>query len=120
MEVVVLAPRCQSSDLLPVGRLVAVSVQADDSRVVSKLSDSVEGRCGTQPWGAPLLKVRVEDVMVPIRTLWGLPVRKLRIQSQRAVLSPRSLSWMRSKEGTVETEAELTGSGGRGQCEGLL
>ena len=41
----------------------------------------------TQPWGAPVFRVRVDDVAFPIRTAWGLPVRRLRIQSQRAVLS---------------------------------
>lgn len=30
---------------------------------------------GAEPWGAPVLRVRVEDVV----TAWGLPARKLRI-----------------------------------------
>ncbi|KAI3375976.1 hypothetical protein L3Q82_016513 [Scortum barcoo] len=47
----------------------------------------------TQPWGAPVFRVRVEDVVLPIRTAWGLPVRKFRIQSHRghSLLSPRVL-----------------------------
>ena len=75
MEVVVLAPRCQGSDLLSVGHLVVD--QADDGRVVSEHYDVLElcetmqsfvtrdyrrGR-STQPWGAPVLRVRVEDVV---------------------------------------------------------
>ncbi len=39
MEVVVLAPRCQGSDLPPVSRLIVASDQADD-HVVSKLDCS--------------------------------------------------------------------------------
>ena len=40
-EVVVLAPHCQFSDLLPIGRLIVVSDQAYHCCVVSKLNDSV-------------------------------------------------------------------------------
>ena len=46
MEVVILAPRYQGSDLLSVRRLVAVGDQADDGRVVSKLHDGVGAVCG--------------------------------------------------------------------------
>lgn len=38
--------RCQSSDLLSVGPLVAVSDQADDGRVVSELYDDVGASSG--------------------------------------------------------------------------
>ncbi|KAI3372494.1 hypothetical protein L3Q82_022695 [Scortum barcoo] len=41
MEVVVLAPRCQGSDLLSVGRLIVAGDQANDGRVVSKFDDVV-------------------------------------------------------------------------------
>ncbi len=41
MEVVVLAPRCQGSDLLSVGRLTITGDQADDSCIISKLDDGV-------------------------------------------------------------------------------
>ena len=61
----------------------------------------------TQPCGAPVLRVRVEDVAFPLRSAWCLPVRKLRIQSQRAVLSPRSLSFTASLEGTMVLNAEM-------------
>ena len=40
MEVVVLAPGCQGSDL-SVGRIVAVSDQADAACIVSKLNNGV-------------------------------------------------------------------------------
>lgn len=33
----------------------------------------------------------MKDVAVPSRTAWGLPARKFRIQSQRAVLSPTAV-----------------------------
>lgn len=39
MEVGVLAPRCQGSGLLSVGRLMAAGDQADGGRVVSQLDD---------------------------------------------------------------------------------
>jgi hypothetical protein len=61
----------------------------------------------TEPWGVPVLRVRVDDVAFPIRTAWGLPVRKLSIQPQRAVLSLRSLSFTASLEGTMVLNAEL-------------
>ncbi|CAB1457121.1 unnamed protein product [Pleuronectes platessa] len=41
MEVVVLAPRCQGSDLLSVGLLIVDGDQAYDSGVISKLNDGV-------------------------------------------------------------------------------
>ena len=41
-EVVVLAPHCQVSDLLPVGCLIAVGDQGYHRRVISKLDDGVE------------------------------------------------------------------------------
>ena len=40
-EVVVLAPQCQFSDLLPIGRLIIVGDQAYHCCVVSKLNDGV-------------------------------------------------------------------------------
>ncbi len=41
MDVVVLAPRCQGSDLLSVGRLIIVGDQADDGHVSSIQFNSV-------------------------------------------------------------------------------
>lgn len=83
----IMAQRCHGSDLLCV-----TGDQVDDGRVISKLNDDVgavgghavvmnrKHRIGL-PSGAPVLRVRVEDVVVPSRTAWGLPVRKLRVQS---------------------------------------
>ena len=119
MEVVVLALRRQGSDLLSVGLLIVAGDQAYDSRVISKLYDGLElwvstqssvnreyrRGLSTQPWGAPVFRVRVEDVVLPIRTTCGLPVRKFRIQSRRAMLSPRSLSLMTSFRGTMVLNA---------------
>ena len=41
MEVVVMTPRCQGSDLLSVGLLIVAGDQAYDGRVISKLNDGV-------------------------------------------------------------------------------
>ena len=58
-----------------------------------------------QPWGAPVFRVRLEDVVLPIRTACGLPVRKFRIQSRRAMLSTRFLSLVTSVRGTTVLNA---------------
>ena len=47
MDVFVLTPRCQGSDLLSVGLLIVAGDQAYDSRVISKLNDGV-GAVGGQ------------------------------------------------------------------------
>ena len=49
----------------------------------------------TQPRG-PVLRISVEDVLLPTLTTWGQPVRKSRIQLQREVFSPRVLSLVMS------------------------
>ncbi|KAM9483777.1 uncharacterized protein ACWYII_004803 [Salvelinus alpinus] len=41
----------------------------------------------THPWGAPVLRISVTDVLLPTLTTWGRPVRKSRIQLQREVFS---------------------------------
>jgi len=53
------------------------------------------------------LRVSTEEVRLPILTTWGLPVRKSRIQFQRALLSPRLLSLGMSLAGTIVLNAEL-------------
>ena len=60
-----------------------------------------------QPCGAPVLRVRVEEVLLPILTAWGLPVRKSSIHLHRAVFSPRFLSLVIRLEGTLVLNAEL-------------
>ncbi len=65
---------------------------------------AVSGQQGVQERAEhAALRVRVEDVVLPIRTAWGLPIRNFRIQSQRVVLIPRSPSF----EGTMVLNAEL-------------
>ena len=47
----------------------------------------------THPWGAPVLRITVADVLLPPALItWGRPVRKSRIQLQGEVFSPRILS----------------------------
>lgn len=38
-----------------------------------------------QPRGAPVLRVRVEGLMLPIHMTWGLPVRKFMITAESQV-----------------------------------
>lgn len=73
------------------------------------------------------MKLRLEDAVVPIRSSWGLQVKKFRIHSQRVVLSSRSQSFMTSLEDTMVLNSELSstasshvffGAGGRGRCGG--
>ena len=61
----------------------------------------------THPWGAPVLRISVADVLLPTLTTWGRPVRKSRIQLQRVVFSPRILSLVMSFEDTMVLNAEL-------------
>ncbi|KAI3369837.1 hypothetical protein L3Q82_024418 [Scortum barcoo] len=42
----------------------------------------------TQPWGAPVFRVRVEDVVLPIRTAWGLPVREVQDPVTEGAVEP--------------------------------
>ncbi len=60
-----------------------------------------------QPWGAPMLRMRVDEVCPPALTTWGLPVRKSRIHMHSEVFNPRSLSFVMSLEGTMVLNAEL-------------
>ena len=41
----------------------------------------------THPCGVPLFVMMLAEVLIPILTVWGLPVRKSRSQSQIVVLS---------------------------------
>ena len=61
----------------------------------------------TQPCGAPVLSVRLEEVMLPSRTACGLPVRKFSIQLHMERLMFRSCSFMMSLDGTMVLKAEL-------------
>jgi hypothetical protein len=54
-----------------------------------------------------VLRLSVEDVLLPTLTTWGWPITKSRIQLQREVFSPRVLSLLMSFEGTMVLNAEL-------------
>jgi hypothetical protein len=84
-EVVVLAPHCLVTDLLPIGCLIVIR-----SSTVEQTYHRCEGtRHATS--GAPMLRVSVADVMLPNLTTWVRPVRKSRgeggVQSQGPELS---------------------------------
>ncbi|CAL8247665.1 unnamed protein product [Lota lota] len=80
------------SHLFSVGGLIVTGDQANDCGSVSKFYDGVSscewpnsvnrdyrrGLC-TQPLGAPVLRDSVEELVVPIHTGCGLPIRKSRI-----------------------------------------
>jgi hypothetical protein len=51
--------------------------------------------------------VSTADVLLPTFSAWGRPVRKARIQLQKAFFSPRVLSLVMSLEGTMGLNAEL-------------
>ena len=112
--VVVLAPHCQISDLLPIGCLIVIGDHAYHQHVVAKLNDGVGVVCeqgvqeGTKH--ASLRGLRVEgqraDLLLPTLTTWGRPVRKSRIQLQREVFNPR-VSLVMNLEGTMVLNAEL-------------
>ena len=100
-EVVVQAPHGQVSDLLAVSSLSVISPttvvsSANLMMVVGVLFVHAvwvrrEYRSGLRmhPWGAPVLRISVADVLLPTLTTRGRPFRKSRIQLQREVLCPR-------------------------------
>jgi hypothetical protein len=119
-EDVVLASNCQVSNLLPVGCLLAIGDQSYHHRViimlimllkscaVTQLWVNREYRRGlsTHPWGSPVLRISVADVLLHTLPTWGRPVRKSRIQLQREVLSCRVLRLVMALEGTMVLNAE--------------
>ena len=117
-EVVILAPPGQVSDFLPIGCLVIVSDTVVSSANVMMVLESClamqswvnrehRRELSTHPWGAPVLRISMADVLLPTLTTWGRPVRKSRIQLQREVFSPRVLRLVMSFEGTMVLNAEL-------------
>ena len=104
-EVVVLSPRCQVSDLLPIGCLIIVGDQAYHCCVISKLNDvvrvvfghtvnSVEDQRGRRVVAYPYhLGAARQDVQDPVAE-WD-------------VLSPRVLSLVMSLVGTMVLNTEL-------------
>ncbi len=89
---------CQWSGLSPLELCVAVQ-----SCVYREYRSGLK----MQPWGAPVLRTRGDEVLLPILTTWLLPVRKSRIQLQRDLFSPRVWSFAASVAGTVVSNAEL-------------
>ena len=61
----------------------------------------------TQPWGAPVLSTNIEEVSLPIWTVWGLLLRKSNIQLQSVVLKPRVLRLPISSTRENVSNAEL-------------
>ena len=61
----------------------------------------------TLPCGALVLRMIMEEVLLPILTDCGLWVRKFRIQSQREEPSPRTWSSEMSFVGIMVLKAEL-------------
>ncbi len=117
-EVVLLTPFSQGTHLCSVGRLIVVSDQSYHCCVVTMMLELCvaaqscvysEYRSGlrTQPWGAPVLRVSGDEVLLPILTTWLLPVRKSRIQLHRDLFSPRVWSFATSVAGTMVLNAEL-------------
>ncbi len=74
---VLLAPFSQDTHLLSVGRLIVVGDQAYHRCVIGKFDDDIGASCvyreyrsglRTQPCGAPVLRVRGDEVLLPILT----------------------------------------------------
>ena len=118
-EVVILAPPCRLSDLLPIGCLNVVGDQAVvfsanlmmvfESCLAMQSWVNREYRRGlsTHPCGAHVLRISMADVLLPTLTTWGQPVRKSRIQLHREVFCPIVLSLVMSFEGTMVLNSEL-------------
>ncbi len=60
-----------------------------------------------QPWGAPMLRMRVDEVCPLTLTTWVLPVRKSRTNLHSEVFNPRYLCLVMSQAGTMVLNAEL-------------
>ncbi len=109
-----------SGSLPPSDRpFIVISDQAHHSCVVHKLDNGIGVEKGyivvcvqgvqlkMQPWGAPMLRMRVDEVCLPILTTWSLPVRKSRTHLHSKEFNPRSLSFVMSLEGTMVLNAKL-------------
>ncbi len=68
---VLLAPFSQGTHLLSVGRLIVVGDQALSPlchRQIQEYFDEYRSGLRTQPFGAPVLRVRGDEVLLPILT----------------------------------------------------
>lgn len=59
-----------------------------NTKIFSALSSLHFGAVDTHPWWASMLSVMVLKLVLPIWTIWGLLIRKSKIQLQVGVLSP--------------------------------
>ncbi len=113
LYVVMTAPDSQLLNLMSVNRLVTVLDEADQCGVICKLQELDRGviRCSvyreksrgerTQPWGAPVLIIRVLDDNFPSLTSCCLSVRKLVIHWQMEVGTESWLSLGRRRFGMI-------------------
>jgi len=58
----------------------------------------------TQPWGAPVFRVRGLEVCLSTLATWGLAVSKSRIQAHRGVFRPSSISLPDQSAGNYSVE----------------
>jgi hypothetical protein len=65
----------------------------------------------THPWGAPVLRISVAEVLLSTLTTWGRPVRKSKTQMHREEFRPRSLILLTNLEGTMVLKAESCSRG---------
>ena len=61
----------------------------------------VQEGLSTHPCGAPVLRISVAEVLLPIFTTWGRTVRKSRTQLHREGFRPRAPNLVISLEGTM-------------------
>ena len=61
----------------------------------------------TNPCGAPVLRIRIVEVLFPTFTSWVWPVRRSRSQLHSEGLRPRAPTLMMSLEGSMVLNAEL-------------
>ena len=59
------------------------------------------------PYGTPVLRISVVEVLLPTFTTWGWPIGKSRTQLHRAGFRPKALSFVMRLEGTMVLNAEL-------------
>ncbi len=122
LQVVKTAPDSQLLNLLSVSRLITVLDEANQCGVVCKLQEVDRGvfwlvesfvyrekSSGerTQPWGAPVLIVRVLDVHFPSLTNCCLSIRKLLIHWEMEVGTDSWVSLGRRKFGMIVLKAKL-------------
>jgi len=117
IEIIVVAPVHQIIYLFPVLCLVIVWDLTYNGGVISKLENWIEGNLATQsevykglttqPCAAPVLRMIVQEVLLPTLTDCGLWVRKSRMQLQREEPSTKSWRLEMSPVGIMVLKADL-------------